>query len=54
MFLLTLPNTTCLPSRWGYLSNKIKNEVVFVLGPLLAIDNRPLLSCFISKFSSAK
>ena len=50
----TRPNTTCFPSRCGDGWVVIKNWEPFVLGPLLAIESKNGLSCFIEKHSSAK
>lgn len=47
----TIPNTTCLPSRWGVGAVVIKNYEPFVLGPEFAIESTPT-SCKIEKFSS--
>lgn len=37
----TFPNTTCLPSNHGVFARVMKNCEPFVLGPLLAILNKP-------------
>ena len=41
------------PLRCGVATVVIKNWEPFVLGPALAIDSNPGLTCFLMKFSSA-
>ena len=39
------PNTACALSRWGVGTNVMKNWLPFVLGPALAMERMPGLSC---------
>ena len=49
----TCPKTTCLPSRCGVGTVVIKNWLPLVLGPELAMESSPGLSCVSSKVSSS-
>merc|ERR1712032_289001 len=51
--LVTLPNTTCLPSSQAVLTVVMKNWDPFVSGPALAMLSMYFLVCLRSKFSSA-
>merc|ERR1712217_848955 len=48
----TWPNTTCLLSSQSHLLQVMKNWQPLELAPLLAMDSKPGLSCFKTKFSS--
>lgn len=45
--LITWPNTTCFPSRWGVGTVVMKNWEPLVPGPAFAMLSRPGLSCCI-------
>ena len=45
--------TTWRPSRWGVLAVVMKNCDPLLLGPALAIDKTPGLSCFKSEWNSS-
>lgn len=47
--LITWPNTTCFPSRWGVGTVVIKNWEPLVPGPAFAMLSRPGLSCCIGR-----
>merc|ERR1719215_882267 len=48
----TWPKTTCLLSSQSHLLHVMKNWQPLELAPLLAMERRPGLSCFSTKFSS--
>ena len=50
---ITLPNTTCFPSRKSHFAHVTKNWQPLVPGPLFAMERIPGPSCFSLKFSSA-